>query len=68
MRAMRSTEAKRGHWLKGAAIADVASLLLLSVGQALAQNSIENVTVSKGSSGRTIVRFTLKAPLPRCCY
>jgi type IV pilus assembly protein PilQ len=61
---MRSTEAKRGHWLKGAAIAAVASLLLLSVGQALAQNSIENVTVSKGSSGRTIVRFTLKAPLP----
>ena len=64
MRAMRSTEAKRGHWLKGAAIAAVASLLLLSVGQALAQNSIENVTVSKGSSGRTIVRFTMKAPLP----
>ena len=64
MRAMRSTEAKRGHWLKGAAIAAVASLLLLTVGQALAQNSIENVTVSKGSSGRTIVRFTLKAPLP----
>jgi type IV pilus assembly protein PilQ len=61
---MRSTEAKREQWLKGAAIAAVASLLLLSVGQALAQNSIENVTVSKGSSGRTIVRFTLKAPLP----
>lgn len=66
MRAMRSTEAKRGHWLKGAAIAAVASLLLLGVGQALAQaaNSIEGLTVSKGSSGRTIVRFTLKAPLP----
>jgi type IV pilus assembly protein PilQ len=64
MSSTRSTEAKRGHWLKGAAIVAVASLLLLSVGQALAQNSIENVTVSKGSSGRTIVRFTLKAPLP----
>ncbi len=66
MRAMRSTEAKRGHWLKGAAIAVVASLLLLGVGQAQAQaaNSIEGLTVSKGSSGRTIVRFTLKAPLP----
>ncbi|HEX4523840.1 MAG TPA: type IV pilus secretin PilQ [Casimicrobiaceae bacterium] len=66
MRSTRSTEAKREHWLKGAAIAAVASLLLLSVGHALAQaaNSIENVTVSKGSSGRTIVRFTLKAPLP----
>ncbi|HEX3632952.1 MAG TPA: type IV pilus secretin PilQ [Casimicrobiaceae bacterium] len=66
MRSTRSTEANRGHWLKGAAIAAVASLLLLGVGQALAQtaNSIENLTVSKGSSGRTIVRFTLKAPLP----
>ena len=66
MRAMRSTEAKREQWLKGAAIAAVASLLLLGVGQALAQtaNSIEGLTVSKGSSGRTIVRFTLKAPLP----
>jgi type IV pilus assembly protein PilQ len=66
MRSTRSTEAKREHWLKGAAIAAVASLLLLNVGQALAQaaNSIENLTVSKGSSGRTIVRFTLKAPLP----
>jgi type IV pilus assembly protein PilQ len=66
MRSTRSTEGKREHWLKGAAIAAVASLLLLNVGHALAQtaNSIENVTVSKGSSGRTIVRFTLKAPLP----
>ena len=66
MRAMRSTEAKREQWLKGAAIAAVAALLLLGVGQAEAQttNSIEGLTVSKGSSGRTIVRFTLKAPLP----
>jgi type IV pilus assembly protein PilQ len=66
MRSTRSTEAKREHWLKGVAIAAVLSLLLLNVGQALAQtaNSIENLTVSKGSSGRTIVRFTLKAPLP----
>ncbi|HEV7412101.1 MAG TPA: type IV pilus secretin PilQ [Casimicrobiaceae bacterium] len=66
MRSTRSTEAKREHWLKGAAIAAVASLLVLNIGYALAQaaNSIENLTVSKGSSGRTIVRFTLKAPLP----
>jgi type IV pilus assembly protein PilQ len=66
MRSTRSTEAKREHWLQGVAIAAVASLLLLNVGQALAQaaNSIENLAVSKGSSGRTIVRFTLKAPLP----
>jgi type IV pilus assembly protein PilQ len=66
MRSTRSTEAKREHWLQGVAIAAVASLLLLNVGQALAQAaySIENLAVSKGSSGRTIVRFTLKAPLP----
>jgi len=63
---MRSTEAKREQWLKGAAIAAVAAMLLLGVGQAQAQtaNSIEGLTVSKGSSGRTIVRFTLKSPLP----
>jgi type IV pilus assembly protein PilQ len=66
MRAMRSTEAKREQWLKGAAIAAVTALLLLGVSHAQAQtaNSIESLTVSKGSSGRTIVRFTLKAPLP----
>ncbi len=42
-----------------------AALLMLGVGQALAQagNSIEALTVSKGSSGRTVVKFTLKAPL-----
>ena len=66
MRSTRSTEAKREHWLIAVAVAAFASLLLLDVGQALAQtaNSIENIAVSKGSSGRTIVRFTLKAPLP----
>ncbi len=65
MRAMRSTEAKRWGWLKGAGIAAVASLFLLGVGQALAQaaNSIEGLTVSKASSGRTIVRVQMKAPL-----
>ncbi|HEY7944920.1 MAG TPA: AMIN domain-containing protein, partial [Casimicrobiaceae bacterium] len=62
---MRSTEAKRWGWLKGAGIAAVASLFLLGVGQALAQaaNSIEGLTVSKASSGRTIVRVQMKAPL-----
>ena len=39
MRSTRSTEAKREHWLKGAAIAAFASLLLLNVGQALAQTA-----------------------------
>ena len=66
MRSMRSTEAKRGHWPKGAAIAAVASLLLLVAGQVLAQaaNSIEGLTVSKGNSGRPIGRVPLRAPLP----
>jgi type IV pilus assembly protein PilQ len=42
-----------------------AALVMLGIGQALAQagNSIEALTVSKGSSGRTVVKFTLKAPL-----
>ena len=49
----------------GGAVALGAVLVILGIGQALAQaaNSIEGLTVSKGSSGRTVVRFTLKAPL-----
>ncbi len=48
----------------GAAALGVA-VLILGIGQALAQagNSLEGLTVSKGSSGRTVVKFTLKAPL-----
>jgi type IV pilus assembly protein PilQ len=48
----------------GAVVLGVA-LVILGIGQALAQagNSIEGLTVSKGSSGRTVVKFTLKAPL-----
>ena len=42
-----------------------AALLLAASGLAAAQmaNSIDAMTVSKGTSGRTIVKFTLKAPL-----
>ncbi|MDQ6923100.1 MAG: type IV pilus secretin PilQ [Pseudomonadota bacterium] len=49
----------------GGAAALGAALVILGIGQALAQaaNSIDGLTVSKGSSGRTVVRFTLKAPL-----
>jgi type IV pilus assembly protein PilQ len=49
----------------GGAAALGAALVILGIGQALAQaaNTIEGLTVSKGSSGRTVVRFTLKAPL-----
>ncbi len=44
-----------GVWL--AALAALAF-----AGAAAAQNSIDNITVSKGSSGRTIVKFDLKQP------
>ncbi|MGE5087785.1 MAG: type IV pilus secretin PilQ [Candidatus Levyibacteriota bacterium] len=47
-------------------IARIAGLLALAVaGAALAQsaNSIEQVSVTRGASGNTVVRFTLKAPL-----
>ena len=42
-----------------------AALVILGIGHALAQtgNSIEGLTVSKGTSGRTVVKFTLRAPL-----
>src|SRR5690349_18076962 len=38
------------------------SCVLWSVAFAQSANSIEQVQVSKGSSGRTVVRFQLKAP------
>ncbi len=49
----------------GGAIALGAAILAMGIGQALAQaaNSLEGLTVSKGTSGRTVVKFTLKAPL-----
>src|SRR5450631_2871292 len=61
-----STTMNRPRWRAwGGAAALGAALAILGIGQALAQaaNSIEGLTVSKGSSGRTVVRFTLKAPL-----
>jgi type IV pilus assembly protein PilQ len=49
----------------GGAAALGAVFVILGIGQALSQagNSIESLTVSKGSSGRTVVKFTLTAPL-----
>ena len=43
----------------------VCSLLMFVAGAAIAQtaNSIDSVTVSKGASGHTVIKFTLKAPL-----
>jgi len=42
----------------------VAALALAATGPSAAQgaNSIESISVAKGTSGRTLVRFTLKAP------
>jgi type IV pilus assembly protein PilQ len=49
----------------GGAAALGAAFVILGIGHALAQasNSIEALTVAKGSSGRTVVKFTLTAPL-----
>jgi type IV pilus assembly protein PilQ len=61
-----STTSTRPRWRAwGGAAGLGAALVILGIGQALAQagNSIEGLTVSKGSSGRTVVKFTLKAPL-----
>ncbi len=61
-RTSRTAAAARRGW----AVALAAVLLTAFAGEALAQaaNSIEQVTVSKASSGRTVVRFQLKAPPP----
>ena len=58
-RTARRATAGRMRWLAGA-------LLAVLAGAALAQsaNSIDAMTVSRGSSGNTIVRFTLKSPPP----
>jgi len=61
-----STTLNRPSWRAwGGAVTFGAALVILGIGQALAQagNSIEGLTVSKGSSGRTVVKFTLRAPL-----
>ena len=66
MSPVQSITLNRPRWRAwGGAVALGAALVILGIGQALAQaaNSIEGLTVSKGSSGRTVVRFTLKAPL-----
>jgi type IV pilus assembly protein PilQ len=57
-------EAKRGYRRAWGAVA-AAIVLATGFGQACAQtaNSIEALTVSKGTSGHTIIKFTLKAPL-----
>jgi len=60
-----STILNRPHCRAWGAATLGAALVILGIGHALAQagNSIEGLTVSKGSSGRTVVKFTLRAPL-----
>jgi len=58
------TIAVRGHRVRGACAWLLATLALAAAGAAAAQsaNTIDALTVSKGTSGNTIVKFTLKAP------
>ena len=61
---MIGTSGNRGAVLVRAWRAVAAAACMLAAAATFAQgaNSIEQVTVSKGSSGNTIVRFALKAP------
>ncbi len=57
---------KGAHWRWGAAVvtASLAAVMLCMPGLAAAQsNSINDIVVSKGTAGRTIVKFAMKAPL-----
>ncbi len=58
------TIAVRGHAVRGACAWLLGALALAAAGVAAAQNAntIDALTVSKGTSGNTIVKFTLKAP------
>jgi type IV pilus assembly protein PilQ len=58
------TIASRGRATRGALAWLIATLAFAGSGAAFAQaaNSIEALTVSKGTSGNTIVKFTLKTP------
>ena len=62
MSPLPSTAAK---WRSRVIAAFAAIVLAAGIGQSAAQapNSIDNVSVSKASSGRTVVKFTLKSPL-----
>jgi len=64
MKALPGSEYQYKRWSTYSWIA-LAILAIAPLGTALAQtaNSIDAVSVSKGSSGRTVVKFTLKAPL-----
>ncbi len=66
MSPLPSTGSKRFRWQARAGMfALLAGFLALGAGSALAQttNSLDALSVSKASSGRTVIKFTLKAPL-----
>jgi type IV pilus assembly protein PilQ len=66
MSPLPSNGSKRFRWqARASVIAFLAGLVALGAGNALAQapNSLDALSVSKASSGRTVVKFTLKAPL-----
>jgi type IV pilus assembly protein PilQ len=66
MNPVPSNGSKRFGWQARAGMfALLAGLLALGAGSAVAQapNSLDALSVSKASSGRTVIKFTLKAPL-----
>ena len=67
MSPLPSTDPQRSRGSAAARfLALMASLIALAAGGAIAQsaNSLDALSVSKASSGRTVVKFTLKSPLP----
>jgi type IV pilus assembly protein PilQ len=59
-RTSRAVAAARRGWM--AAVAALCGLVVSAHAFAQATNAIENVSVTRGASGRTVVRFTLKVP------
>jgi len=67
MSPLASTDPQRSRGFAAARLLALAvGLIALGAGGALAQsaNSLDALSVSKASSGRTVVKFTLKSPLP----
>src|SRR4029453_9866686 len=60
--AMRITRIMFGRRGWAAALVALLNLMLLGVAYGQAGNSLENVSVSRASSGRVVVRFQLKSP------
>ena len=65
MSPLPSTGSLRRRWRVWAIMLGAATLAAFGTAPVLAQtlNSIDNLSVSKSTSGRTVIKFTLKAPL-----